>query len=43
VPPIDIGMCSVSVEKVQRSGTGGNVDCSAAPRSVLKKLEFSAD
>ena len=43
VPPIDVGICSVSVEKVQRSGTGGNVDCSAAPRSVLKKLEFSAN
>ncbi|MEO8018399.1 MAG: hypothetical protein ABI769_11325 [Pseudomonadota bacterium] len=43
VPPIDIGACSVNVEKVQRSGAGGNVDCSAAQRSVLKKLEFTAN
>jgi hypothetical protein len=41
VPPIDVGMCSV-VENVQKSGTHGSVDCSAAPRSVLQKLEFSA-
>ncbi|HEV7608338.1 MAG TPA: hypothetical protein VGO61_13430 [Steroidobacteraceae bacterium] len=43
VPPIDVELCSVNVEKVQRSGTGGNVDCTAAPRAVLKKLEFSAN
>jgi hypothetical protein len=42
VPPIDVDSCSV-VEDVQRSGTRGSVDCSAAPRSVLQKLEFSAN
>jgi hypothetical protein len=43
VPPIDVGACSVNMEKVQRSGTGGNVDCTAAPHAVLRKLEFSAN
>jgi hypothetical protein len=43
VPPIDIGNCSVTVEKVQRSGAKGEVDCGAAPRVVLSKLRFSAE
>ena len=34
---------TIDVEEVKRSGTGGRVDCSGAPRSVLKKLEFSAN
>jgi hypothetical protein len=43
VPSIDVGVCSVNVEKVQRSGAGGSVDCSAAPRVVLSKLRFNAE
>jgi hypothetical protein len=43
VPPIDIGLCTVTVEKVQRSGASGVVDCSAAPRTVLSKLRFTAE
>lgn len=43
VPPIDVGMCSVNVEKVQRAGASGNVDCSAAQRAVFSKLSFTAD
>lgn len=43
VPPIDVGSCSVTVEKVQRSGARGDVDCSAAPRVVLSKLRFTAE
>jgi hypothetical protein len=43
VPPIDIGVCSVSVEKVQRSGASGSVDCGDAPRAVLSKLRFNAE
>jgi hypothetical protein len=43
VPPIDVGVCTVTVEKVQRSGASGTVDCSAAPRTVLSKLRFTAD
>jgi hypothetical protein len=43
VPPIDVGNCSVTVEKVQRSGAKGDVDCSAAPRVVLSKLRFTAE
>ncbi len=42
VPPIDVGPCSVTVEKVGRDGALGAVDCSAAPRSVLKSLGFDA-
>jgi len=42
VPPIDVGVCTVNVEKVQRSGASGGVDCSGAPRAVLTKLNFSA-
>jgi hypothetical protein len=43
VPPIDIGACSVTVEKVQRSGASGEVDCASVPRAVLSKLNFSAE
>ncbi len=43
VPPIDVGSCTVTVDKVQRSGASGTVDCSAASRSVLSKLRFTAD
>ena len=43
VPPIDIGACSISVEKVQRSGAAGGVDCVDAPRAVFSKLRFTAD
>jgi hypothetical protein len=43
VPPIDVGVCTVTVEKVQRSGASGAVDCSTAPRTVLSKLRFTAE
>ena len=43
VPPIDVGACSVIVEKVQRAGTAGQVDCGDAPRAVFKKLRFEAE
>ena len=43
VPPIDVGPCSVIVEKVQRAGTAGQVDCGDAPRAVFKKLRFNAE
>ena len=43
VPPIDVGACSISVEKVQRSGAAGSVDCAGAPRAVFSKLRFTAE
>ena len=43
VPPIDIGACSINVEKVQRSGAAGGVDCGDAPRAVFSKLRFTAE
>jgi hypothetical protein len=43
VPPIDIGACSINVEKVQRSGAAGNVDCADAPHAVFSKLRFTAE
>ena len=43
VPPIDVGVCSVNVEKVERTGTAGGVDCGAVERSVLRTLSFSAN
>jgi hypothetical protein len=43
VPPIDVGACAVSVEKVQRAGTAGAVDCGDAPRAVFSKLRFTAE
>lgn len=43
VPPIDIGACAITVEKVQRSGSAGSVDCSDAPRAVFSKLRFTAE
>lgn len=43
VPPIDIAACAVSVEKVQRAGTAGDVDCADSPRAVLSKLHFNAN
>ena len=43
VPPIDVGACTVSVEKVQRAGAAGNVDCADAPRAVFSKLRFLAE
>jgi hypothetical protein len=43
VPPIDVGGCSVSVEKVQRAGAAGQVDCGDAPRAVFSKLRFNAE
>jgi hypothetical protein len=42
VPPIDVSSCSVNVEKVDRTGSSGAVDCAGAQRSVLKGLAFSA-
>ena len=43
VPPIDIGACAISVEKVQRAGAAGHVDCGDAPRAVFSKLHFTAE
>ena len=43
VPPIDIGACAISVEKVQRAGAAGHVDCGDAPRAVFSKLRFTAE
>jgi len=43
VPPIDINACAVSVERVQRAGTAGSVDCAGAPRAVFSKLRFTAE
>ncbi len=43
VPPIDIGACSLHVEKVGRAGASGNVDCADAPRAVFSKLRFTAE
>jgi hypothetical protein len=42
VPPIDVSVCSVNVEKVERAGTAGGVDCGEVERSVLRSLSFSA-
>jgi hypothetical protein len=42
VPPIDVGACTVKVEKVQRSGASGSVDCSGVARAVLSRLSFTA-
>ena len=43
VPPIDVGACAISVEKVQRTGAAGHVDCGDAPRAVFSKLRFTAE
>lgn len=43
VPPIDVGSCSVNVEKVERGGASGAVDCGGVERSVLRSLSFSAN
>jgi len=43
VPPIDVTACTVNVEQVAKAGTRGEVDCSAAGRSVLTKLRFTAE
>jgi hypothetical protein len=42
VPPLDIGQCSVTVERVERAGTAGMVDCADAQRSLLRTLSFTA-
>jgi hypothetical protein len=42
VPPIDVSLCSVSVQKVERAGASGGVDCANVERSVLRSLEFTA-
>ena len=43
VPPIDVNVCSVSIDRVERAGAAGNVDCGAVERSVLKTLSFMAN
>jgi hypothetical protein len=43
VPPIDVSACSVNVEKVERAGAGGSVDCAGVERSVLRSLSFTAN
>jgi hypothetical protein len=42
VPPIDVGSCSVTVDKVERGGTNGSVDCAGVQRAVLRSLSFTA-
>jgi hypothetical protein len=42
VPPIDVSSCSVNVEKVERGGTSGGIDCADVERSVLRTLTFTA-
>jgi hypothetical protein len=42
VPPIEISQCSVTVERVERAGTAGMVDCADAHRSLLRALSFTA-
>jgi hypothetical protein len=42
VPPLDVGSCSVNVDKVERAGTNGAVDCNSVERSVLRSLTFTA-
>jgi hypothetical protein len=43
VPPIDVSSCSVAVEKVDRAGATGGVDCNEVERSVLRSLNFTAN
>ncbi|HUQ10092.1 MAG TPA: hypothetical protein VM146_07225 [Steroidobacteraceae bacterium] len=43
VPPIDVSSCSVNVEKAERAGASGSVDCAAVDRSVLRSLSFTAN
>jgi hypothetical protein len=43
VPPIDIAACTLNVEKVERSGAAGDVDCRAVPRAVFASLRFTAE
>lgn len=43
VPPIDVGSCTVTVEKVQRAGAAGAADCTDSPRVVFSKLRFTAE
>lgn len=43
VPPIDVGACALTVDKVERGGTSGTVDCAAVNRAVLTSLVFSAN
>jgi hypothetical protein len=42
-PPIDFSACTLDVPTVQRTGARGEVDCSAAARAVLTKLQFNAE
>lgn len=42
VPPIDVSSCSIDVDKVERAGTQGGVDCNGVDRSVLRTLTFTA-
>ena len=43
VPPIDLSSCSVSIDRVERAGAAGNVDCGAVERAVLKSVSFTAN
>jgi hypothetical protein len=43
VPPIDLGACSVDVQKLEPSGAAGSVDCRAVSRAVLSSLRFTAE
>lgn len=43
VPPIDVSSCSVNVEKNDRAGASGTVDCASVDRAVLRSLTFTAN
>jgi hypothetical protein len=42
VPPIDVASCAVSVDKVERAGASGGIDCAGVERSTLRSLTFTA-
>jgi hypothetical protein len=42
-PPIDLSACNLDIPPVQRTGARGEVDCTAATRAVLTKLNFTAE
>ena len=42
-PPIDFSSCNLDVAPVQKAGAKGAVDCTAAARAVLSKLQFDAE
>jgi hypothetical protein len=43
VPPIDVNACNVNIEKVEKSGSSGAIDCATVERYVLRSLRFTAN